>query len=132
MTITTTRTDCTRDNRAVRLPNASTLGFGRWKAKRGNWVMYEIDNAHFVGRVISRVVCEGKEYVEVAQATLSFSSAHVRWIDPAAIRECRAAPPSKVFAFFAGDWSDPETIHAALAYGVSDLHDQMAALESAK
>ena len=30
------RTDCTRDNRATKLPNASHLGFDLWQAKRGN------------------------------------------------------------------------------------------------
>ncbi len=126
MAITTTRTDCTRDNQAVRLPNASTLGFGLWKAKRGNWVMYEVDNIHFVGRVIGRVTCERVVYIEVAQACESFSHAYVRWIKPEQVRECRAAPPKRVFEFFTGDWSNMETIHAALAYGVSDMKDQLA------
>ena len=125
--ITTTRTDCTRDNVAVHLPNATSLGFGQPKAKRGNWVMYEIDDHHFVGRVIGRVTCEGTVYVEVAQATLDFSSVHVRWIKPTDIRECRANPPRTVFEFFADEhWNnDPEQVHAKLAYGVSDLRDQL-------
>ena len=126
MTITTTRADCTRDNNLVYLPNASTLGFGLYKAKRGNWVQWEMDGYHHVGRVIGRVVCEGKVYIEVAKAALDFSSAYVRWIDPAMVRECRENPPRRVFEFFAATtWDNPEDIHAALAYGVSDLHDQL-------
>ena len=129
MTITTTRTDCTRDNIAVRLPNAaSTLGFGKWKAKRGDWIRYEVgDNHHFCGRVISRVTCEGQTYIEIAGASGSFSSAYVHWIKPAQVRECRKAPPKTVFDFFAGDWRDIEAIHARLA----DLNDQMPREESA-
>ena len=126
MTITTTRSDCTRDNNFVYLPNASTLGFGLRKAKRGNWVQWESDNGHHVGRVIGRVICEGKVYIEVAKAALDFSSAYVRWVDPAKVRECRKNPPRRVFEFFAATtWDNPEDIHAALAYGVSDLHDQL-------
>lgn len=123
--ITTTRTDCKRDNVAIPLPNATSLGFGRWQAKRGNWVMYEIDNHHFVGRVIGRVTCEGKVYVEVAQATLGFTSVHVRWIKPVDVRECRPHPPRDVFEFFAGKWDKPEEIHAKLSNGVSDMKDQL-------
>lgn len=126
MLTTTTRQDCTRDNVAIFLPSASTLGFGRFKAKRGNWVMYEIDNHHFVGRVIGRVVCEGIAYVEVAQASQDFSHAYVRWIKPSDVRECRENPPRSVFEFFAGEWTDIEKIHDALAYGVSDMKDQLA------
>ena len=125
MTITTTRTDCTRDNVAVYLPNATTLGFGKRKAKRGNWVEYEVDNHHFVGRIISRVTCEGKVYVEVAQASPAFAHAYIGWIEPAQIRECRENPPRAVFDFFSGDWSNVEDIHAKIAYGISDLRDQM-------
>ncbi len=127
MPITTTRPDCTRDNVAVHLPNATSLGFGRRKAKRGNWVQYEVENHHFVGRVISRVTCEGKTFVEVAQASPAFAHAYIRWIAAADIRECRDNPPRHVFDFFAGEWSKPEDIHAKLAYGVSDMQDQLSA-----
>ncbi|HKD44682.1 MAG TPA: hypothetical protein VKD24_03415 [Candidatus Angelobacter sp.] len=126
MTITTTRADCTRDNVAVGLPNATSLGFGRRTAKRGNWVHYERNDLQYIGRVIGRVECDGVTYLEVAEASLTFSTAYVRWIYPADIRECRANPPRTVFAFFASDdWSDPEKIHAQLAYGVSDVRDQL-------
>ena len=126
--ITTTRTDCTRDNHAVRLPNATSLGFGRDTAMRGCWVMYESNNLWFVGRVICRVQCEGKTYVEVAQASADFSHVYVRWVEPAHIKECRTHPPRRVFEFFGSDnWDRPEDIHAALAYGVSDMKDQLKA-----
>jgi hypothetical protein len=128
MSITTTRTDCKRDNNLVYLPNAAKYGFGLTKASRGNWIRYatDDDSEHsFVGRVISRVTCEGKIFIEIAQASLDFSCAYVRWIKPEQVRECRKNPPRSVFEFFAANnWDNPEDIHAALAYGVSDLQDQ--------
>ena len=128
MTIKTTRTDCTRDNVAVVAPNATLLGFGTRKVKRGNWVVYESsDGARFVGRVISRVTCEGKVYVEIAQAAENFGYVYIRWIEPEQVKECRASPPRNVFSFFSGSFDDPETIHAQIEYGVSDMPDQLAA-----
>lgn len=128
MTITTTRRDCTRDNRACHLPNASTLGFGCWKAKRGNWIVYESDDgSKHCGRVIARVLCEGAVYLEIAQASESFDSAFVRWVKPEMVRQCRASPPYTVFDFFRSAWKNPDDIHAMLAYGVSDMRDQLAA-----
>jgi hypothetical protein len=125
-----TRTDCKRDDVRVPCPNATLLGFGKGYCKRGFWVQYEIDNQHHVGRAIGRVACEGKTYIELAQATLAFSSAHVRWIDPASVKEVRPAPPRHVFNFFAdGDGWHPDAIFRALEYGVSDLHAQMNAAE---
>ena len=126
MTITTTRTDCTRDNVAVFLPCATTLGFGKTKAKRGNWILYERDNHKFIGRVIGRVICEGVVYVEIAKASENFSHVFVGWVKPEEVKECREKPPRAVFAFFAGfEWHSADAIHAKLAYGVSDLKDQM-------
>lgn len=125
-----TRSDCTRDNTRVPCPNATSLGFGLKYCKRGFWVEYEQDNQKFVGRAIGRVTCEGKVYIELAVASLGFSAAFVRWINPADVREVRRAPPRHVFNFFAdtGGWQ-PEPIFRALEYGVSDLHDQMNAVE---
>jgi hypothetical protein len=132
MQTTLTRTDCTRDDVRVPCPNATTLGFGLSYCKRGFWVEYEIDNQHHVGRAIGRVTCEGKVYIEVAQATLAFSTVHIRWIEPAHVREVRRAPPRHVFNFFAdtSGWH-PDAIFRALEYGVSDLHDQIDANEKA-
>jgi hypothetical protein len=130
MTITTTRTDCERDYVGVRLPNATTLGFGKYYAQPGNWVLYEQGDYHHVGRVICRVQCEDKIYVEVAAATSDFASVMVRWVKPEEVRECRAEPPRRVFDFFAGDWNSPEEIHAKLAHGVSDMKDQLPDLEA--
>jgi hypothetical protein len=119
-----TRTDCERDNVGVLCKNATTMGFGLRHCKRGNWVEYEVDDHRHVGRAIGRVRCEGKEYIELAVATLAFSAAFIRWIDPLTVKEVRKSPPRNVFKFFADTEWQPAAVFAALEYGVSDLHDQ--------
>ena len=125
-----TRTDCKRDNVKVYCPNATLLGFGLKHCKRGYWVVYETDNHKHVGRAIGRVTCEGKVYIELATASESFSSAFIRWVDPLEVREVRRAAPKRVFDFFADDagWQ-PGAIFRALEHGVSDLPDQLQAIE---
>jgi hypothetical protein len=114
-----TRTDCIRDNRAIPLPNASTLGFGLWKAKRGCWIVYEQSGFKHCGRSVGRVTCEGKTYVEVAVISLEHGGAHIRWIDPAEVRTCRRAPPKRTFDFICGDWSDMQSLSDQMAHGFS-------------
>src|SRR6266576_241951 len=106
------RTDCKRDNVRVICPNASMLGFGTVTCKRGFWIHFtDENNSESVGRVIGRVVCEGKVYIEVATANRDFSSVFIRWAIPANVLEIRRAVPSSVFAFFSdSNWS-PEAIH---------------------
>jgi hypothetical protein len=120
-----TRTDCTRDNVAVICPGASLLGFGTRKCKRGSWVTYELDDHRHHGRAIGRVTCEGRIWIEIAQASDGFSSAYIRWIDPAWVKEVRPVPPRAVFAFFAMENWNPGDVFAALDYGVSDMRDQL-------
>ena len=112
-----TRDDCTRDNVATMLPNACTLGFGLYKAKRGNLVQYEIDNVHFAGRVVGRVHCEGKTYIEVIQFDRLMTMAHVRWIESHAVKRCIPRPHYEVIAFLTGDWSDADAILKTAARG---------------
>ncbi len=113
-----TRTDCTRDNVGVPLPNASFSCGGLGRAKRGNWVQFEIDSHHNAGRVVGRVQCEGKTYVEVIRTDSAMQMAYVNWIEPAAIRACYAAPHVRVMAFLAGEWSDPDKILTTAANGL--------------
>lgn len=122
---TLTRTDCTRDNVAVICPNATLLGVGTRKCKRGAWLRYEIDNQSFTGRVIGRVTCEGKVFIELAQASIDFTHVYIRWIEPGQVREVRHSPPRAVFNFFAQDDWKPEAVFAALEHGVSDMKDQL-------
>jgi hypothetical protein len=129
-TTTLTRTDCKRDNVAVICPNATLLGFGTRKCKSGAWLTYEIDNSHFVGRAIGRVQCEGKTYIEIAQASECFSSVYIRWIDPSSVREIRKSAPRDVFTFFSQEEWKPGTVFKQLEYGVSDMQDQLKARDT--
>jgi hypothetical protein len=49
------RTDATIDKRQVRCPNASTLGFGKWKAQVGDFILFKEGDRQVCGRVIGRV-----------------------------------------------------------------------------
>jgi hypothetical protein len=112
------RRDCTRDNRITILPNAWKPGGGTVKAQRGSIVCFERDNATGGGRVIGRVHCEGKTYLEIARWDNMLMHAYVSWIDPACVRECCDKPHTKLLAFLLGDdWHDAETIHRTLHNG---------------
>ncbi len=132
-TTTLTRPDCKRDNVKVICRGASLLGFGRLFCKRGNWVVYEIDNNKFVGRSLGRVTCEGITYIEVAQASESFSSVFIRWVKPEDVREVRPTSPKRVLEFFAVEhamWCDniPRLLKE-MEHGVSDSNDQLKAYD---
>lgn len=127
------RTDCTRDNKETKLPNADTLGFGLWKAKRGNWIVYEQDNHKTIARVIGRVHCEGKTYIEVVALSEDLTFGFVRWIEPAQVRRCIAKPPRAAVAFLLGDdWQDPDTILKTIHQGFYRAADDDALLASTK
>jgi hypothetical protein len=119
-----TRDDCERDDVKVFCPNATTLGFAGRFAKRGYWVQCAQNGVNHQGRIIGRVTCERKIYVEVAVASPCFSYVCVRWFEPHEVCEIRRAVPRKVFEFFARDNWEPREVFAALDYGVSDLADQ--------
>jgi hypothetical protein len=120
-----TRTDCIRDGVGVHLPRASTLGFGRYKAKPGNWVRWHsLDEApdDGIGRVIGRVQVtsgadSGKEWVEVA-ALLGGGGVYVRWVRPEDIVECYPTPPFNALRFLMGDFSDPVEVMRQMKQGL--------------
>jgi hypothetical protein len=120
-----TRSDCTRDNVAVRLPCASTLGYGLPVSKRGNWVSFVIlDHRHSsnraFGRVVGRVVCEGKTYVEVMRffpdtcgvgvCWPDTGGVRVWWVDPVTVKTCYPNPPYESLDFLLGPWTNPDAI----------------------
>jgi hypothetical protein len=116
-----TRNDCRRDNRATICPNSTTLGYSRYKAKRGSWVMFEWEASHRIGRVVGRVHCEGKTYLEVITMDLALRFPYVRWIDPATVRECYDKPARNVWAFMlSDDWSNADKILRIVHNGFSD------------
>ena len=120
-----TRSDCTRDNRKTICPNSTGLGFSSNVAKRGNWITWEVDNHKHCGRVVGRVHCEGKTYIEVIATGVEFSAAHVRWINPADVRSCYPMPNLDVIAFMTGAWSDPDAILTRAARGFAFTSGQI-------
>jgi hypothetical protein len=107
---TGTRTDCTRDNRRTICPNSRHFGSSSNVAKRGCWIMYEIDNYHHAGRVVGRVHCEGKTYLEIISVDVAMTYACVRWIDPACVYQCYPSPHTRLIEFMVGEWTDAEII----------------------
>jgi hypothetical protein len=113
------RTDCTRDNVAIQLPNASHLGCDLWKAKRGNWVRYRRKGAHGeFGRVIGRVHADGKTYVEIVAMLGALDCLAIRWIDATDILQCLPRPPRIIFDLICGEWTNPGATIAAVIYGI--------------
>ena len=117
-----TRTDCERNNRAVPVPNVfkySGISLGR--AKRGHWITWQSEGSEHCGRVVGRVTCEGTIYVEVMALSYGANSAYVRWIDPNNVTSCQAVPPTEIFRFLCGDWTDAHAILTRASQGfVSD------------
>lgn len=104
------RDDCERDVQAVICPNAVHLGYSTNKAKRGSWITYETDDHHRAGRVVGRVKCEGKTYLEIVTWDTALTFAYVRWIEAHRVRECYNQPHRRVIDFLTGPWDDLDTI----------------------
>jgi hypothetical protein len=104
------RKDCTRDNRATRLPNVAFMGFNLQKAKRGNWIAYSESGSIHMARVIGGVECEGKRYIEACAILGCFDNPCSRWIDPDSVIRCLQEPPFEIFRFLSGEWAEPADI----------------------
>ena len=120
------RTDCTRDNRQVKLPRVYEHSGWQAKqtAKRGDWLTYQISAAAglLTGRVVGRVVCEGQEYVEVISAAADFTSAYIRWVKPEDVHNNSEHMPAHIFRLFMGDWTDPDAILTTVSNGLLPDH----------
>jgi hypothetical protein len=115
-----TRNDCTRDNRKVYLPNASSIGYDQRWSKRGYWLTFDSPfGGTAYGRVVGRVRCQGVTYVEVIALFGCDMTPAVRWVLPDAISACRKHPPRNVLSFVLGEWTKPADIFAAVEYGIS-------------
>lgn len=112
-----TREDCTRDNKRTILPNSSLLGYSTNVAKRGCCLVYDHREQRVWARVVGRVHCEGKTYIEVIKTDPAFTMAYVDWIDPATVQACYAAPHRQVINFLIGEWKDPDLILRTAANG---------------
>ena len=132
------RRDATIDRQQVHLPNASTLGFGKYKAQFGDVVLYQQDEHTYIGRVAGRIhyapPLESSEkpirdYLLVIALGTRLDFAMERWVNPEDVTEC--FDPSnehcriqEVLAFlfspqfktesvdtlrrYAGEWSTPD------------------------
>jgi hypothetical protein len=126
--ITETRTDCTRDNRKVYLPHASSLGYDLKWSKRGRWIQTNQDGNCQIARVVGRVVCERVEYVEAIAVLGLLNIPAIRWYLPHHIMQCSDGIPNSVVQFmFTEKWKDPEYILKRCMRG--HLHEPVFATE---
>lgn len=112
-----TRQDCERDLVPVKCPHASTEGFSIARAEKGNWLIYEKDNNHWVCRVICRVTCDLQVWLEVAQLSMD-GNVYIRWVDPDWVHECYLEPPRRVFNWITSEDWDVQQVHTDLSEGV--------------
>jgi len=117
-----TRADCVRDNVGVRLPLACFYNGGVTVARRGMWI--EVGPTYrgreFLGRVLGRVRCEGRVYVEVIAALGIRCTPCVRWVEAAHITGCLRVPPAAALAFLCGEWRDMPRVVARATDGIPD------------
>ena len=120
-----TRQDCKRDNVRVILPRATRLGFAKQHAKRGFWIYADSGFGQTFGRVLGRVKCEGRIYVEAILLVGGTATPCIRWIAPEDVAESYEHPPRAVLQFIMGDWHDMPSIvdrahSGALSFACSD------------
>lgn len=81
------RTDVTVDRKQVRCSNASTLGYGQWKARFGDFVTFSEGGKVMFGRIAGRVTITsaleyGKVYLLVITVGQDHSHAFERFVSP--------------------------------------------------
>lgn len=124
----------TYSKRAVKLPNATTLGYAQYLAHPGDFIAYKetyqdgsysLRNARVIGRIEATddqgPACKG--FLLVCALSDSMTFGYERWIDPADVTECQPGDRASHFlAWFAG--ASPETLHK---YTRDDLETRRAA-----
>lgn len=99
----------------VYLPEASTLGYGLYYAKPGNWLTWNDGQERRNGRVLGRIECAAYEiglgtedckgWIAVMQLADDMTHAYVRWVNPKWVEICYEAPPVNLMAWITGeDW----------------------------
>ena len=104
----------------VRLPNASTIGYGMYYAKPGNWITWgdpqeDGSKQHRCGRVLGRIECAAYEiglgtqdcagWLGVMQLSDDMTHAYVRWVNPDWVEVCHEKPPVQLLDWITGrDW----------------------------
>jgi len=90
------RTDTIIDRKLVKCPNASTLGYGKWKAQFGDIVLWKDSEGIHIGRVAGRIQYApalGSETPAIRNHLLivALSRNHTfpmeRWVDPQEVIE---------------------------------------------
>ncbi len=91
------RTDAIIDRRQVRLPNASTLGFGKWKAQVGDLLTFretetQLSHGRMIGRVHWAQGHDGKppirDYILVIVLNDTLDHTYERWVNPKDVERC--------------------------------------------
>lgn len=123
-----TRTDCTRDRCKQPLPHlvSTALAFQEVEARPGYWVAFEQCDGISHGRVIGRVHCEHKTYLEVACLTCDMAAVHVAWVLPCKVRAAYKEPPRNSLGWLlAANFNRPDAIFGDLEYGVSRDREEL-------
>jgi hypothetical protein len=87
------RTDVIIDRKLVVCPNASTLGFGKWKAQVGNLVLFKENDKIVTGRMIGRIqygYSDGKSlknFLVVICISPRLDWTFERWVNPKDVTE---------------------------------------------
>ena len=123
------RTDATIDGRQVRVPNASHLGYDKWTAQVGDWIVwtYPDSQSDLIGRMTGRVhyapACGESapiaDWLEVLQLSDDHTHAYIRWIDPQWVTRVHANAPDiqRFLSWFAGPLPSREWLNGASEYG---------------
>lgn len=87
------RTDATIDKKQVKCPNASMLGYGKWKAQVGDLIHFQDQSTRRIARMIGRIAYAPglmddnkpiRNYIlAVAITGDMLDHSHERWINPA-------------------------------------------------
>ena len=127
--------DFTLDERKVRCPNASTLGFGRWEAKPGDFITFEESKGRppVYGRVLGRVAdhgrcgegekpneCEG--WLVVLKFHMNLSHAHAVWVDPTLVLEVGDPPRNLMRWALQPRLPSPDVVLRLASYGTLSEH----------
>jgi hypothetical protein len=122
------RTDVTTDKKLMKLPNASTLGFGKWKAQFGDMVRFTDENGNHMGRIAGRVKDGGILYAIVI---VLFDACYVgeRWVKPEEITYCitiREKHQELMRFFMSDEWltTSPDELRSWAESGYASPSDQ--------
>lgn len=116
-----TRDDCIRDTEDVPLPRLTGAVGEKEFASPGDWVEFrpfQDVGPIAKGRVIGRVKCEGKVYIELAY--LCRNMVHIHWAKPDDIYHCTGIERIRTSLNWLAnaDFSDTSKVLTDLEYGV--------------